>query len=71
VVTRLRTASEPIMLEALKAGKLKIVGARYDLDDGSSCGSRIIGYYGTWPRSGFLTSGRSWDQTLTRFISGS
>src|SRR5215204_975284 len=28
-------------------------------------------FYGTWPRSGFLTSGRSWDQTLTRFISGS
>src|SRR5215211_2510390 len=35
VVTRLRTASEPILLDPLKAGKLKIVGARYDLDDGS------------------------------------
>jgi carbonic anhydrase len=42
VVTRLRTASEPILLEALKAGKLKIVGARYDLDDGSSCGVSAI-----------------------------
>lgn len=35
VVTRLRTASEPILLEPLKAGKLKIVGASYDLDDGN------------------------------------
>jgi carbonic anhydrase len=35
VVTRLRTAAEPIMLEPLKSGKLKVVGARYDLDDGS------------------------------------
>src|SRR5215203_2706360 len=35
VVTRLRTASEPILLEPLKAGKLRVVGARYDLDDGS------------------------------------
>ena len=35
VVTRLRTASEPILLDPQKAGKLKIVGARYDLDDGS------------------------------------
>jgi carbonic anhydrase len=35
VVTRLRTASEPILLEPQKAGKLKIVGARYDLDEGS------------------------------------
>lgn len=34
-VTRLRTASEPILLEPQKAGKLKIVGARYDLEDGS------------------------------------
>lgn len=33
VVTRLRT-SEPILLEPLRTGKLKIVGARYDLDDG-------------------------------------
>src|SRR4051812_15668158 len=35
VVTRLRTAAEPIILEPLKSGKLKVVGARYDLDDGS------------------------------------
>ena len=35
VVTRLRTASEPILLEPQKAGKLKIVGARYDLEEGS------------------------------------
>jgi carbonic anhydrase len=34
VTNRLRTASEPILLEPLRAGKLKIVGARYDLDDG-------------------------------------
>jgi carbonic anhydrase len=34
VVNRLRTASEPILLDPLRAGKLKIVGARYDLDDG-------------------------------------
>jgi carbonic anhydrase len=34
VVNRLRTASEPILLEPLKAKKLRIVGARYDLDDG-------------------------------------
>ena len=26
--------SEPILLEPLRSGKLKIVGARYDLDDG-------------------------------------
>lgn len=32
-VERLRT-SEPSLLEPLRAGKLKIVGARYDLDDG-------------------------------------
>src|SRR5215210_4770141 len=35
VVTRLRTAAEPILLEPLKAGTLKVVGARYDLHDGS------------------------------------
>jgi len=35
VVTQLRTSSEPILLEPLRAGKLKIVGARYDLDDGN------------------------------------
>lgn len=33
-VTRLRTASEPLILNPFRAGKLKIVGARYDLDDG-------------------------------------
>jgi len=33
IVNRLRT-SEPVLLEPLRAGKLKIVGARYDLDDG-------------------------------------
>jgi carbonic anhydrase len=35
VVTRLRAASEPILLEPLKSGKLKVAGARYSLDDGS------------------------------------
>jgi carbonic anhydrase len=34
VVSRLRTASEPLLLDPQRAGKLKIVGARYDLDDG-------------------------------------
>ena len=34
-VTRLRSASEPILMDPLRGGKLKIVGARYDLDDGS------------------------------------
>jgi len=33
-VNRLRQASEPFVLERIKSGKLKIVGARYDLDDG-------------------------------------
>lgn len=33
VVTRL-TQSEPILLDPLRSGKLKVVGARYDLDDG-------------------------------------
>ena len=33
-VTRLRTASEPLLLDPLKAGTLKIVGAYYDLDGG-------------------------------------
>lgn len=33
VVERLRT-SEPLLIEPLRAGKLKVVGARYDLDDG-------------------------------------
>lgn len=35
VVNGLRTASEPMLLTPLSEGKLKIVGARYDLDDGS------------------------------------
>jgi carbonic anhydrase len=35
VVTRLRTATDPLLLEPLQAGKLKAVGARYDLNDGS------------------------------------
>ena len=34
IVARLRN-SEPVLLEPLRAGKLKIVGARYDLDDGT------------------------------------
>jgi len=34
-VSRLRTASEPMLLEPLHAGKLRIVGASYDIDDGS------------------------------------
>lgn len=34
VVARLRTASEPMLMDPLKAGKLRIVGARYGLDDG-------------------------------------
>jgi carbonic anhydrase len=33
-VTRLRTSSEPILMEPLRQGRLRIVGARYDLDDG-------------------------------------
>lgn len=33
-VARLRQASELFVLEAIKSGKLKIVGARYDLEDG-------------------------------------
>ena len=33
-VTRLRTSPEPILLEPLQEGKLRIVGARYDLEDG-------------------------------------
>lgn len=35
VVDGLRTASEPMLLTPLSQGKLKIVGARYDLDNGS------------------------------------
>jgi len=34
VVTRLRN-SEPVLLEPLRTGKVKVVGARYDLDDGA------------------------------------
>lgn len=34
VVERLRTASEPILLEPQKQGKVKVVGAYYDLDTG-------------------------------------
>ena len=34
VVQRLRTASEPMLMDPLRTGKLKIVGARYSLDDG-------------------------------------
>lgn len=33
-VARLRTASEPILADPIRAGKVKVVGARYDLDDG-------------------------------------
>jgi carbonic anhydrase len=33
-VTRLRASTEPILREPLDAGRLRIVGARYDLDDG-------------------------------------
>jgi carbonic anhydrase len=34
-VTRLREQSEPMLLDRIKAGRLRIVGARYDLDDGN------------------------------------
>lgn len=34
-VARLRTASEPTLLDPLHSGRLRIVGAAYDLDDGS------------------------------------
>ena len=33
VVERLRT-SEALLVDPLRSGKLKVVGARYDLDDG-------------------------------------
>lgn len=33
-VARLRTASEPILADAIKAGTVKVVGARYGLDTG-------------------------------------
>ena len=35
VVNRLRSASEPSLLDPLKAGKLRIVGASYSLDSGT------------------------------------
>jgi carbonic anhydrase len=34
-VTRLREQSEPMLLDRIKSGKLRVVGARYDLDDGT------------------------------------
>jgi carbonic anhydrase len=34
-VTRLRQFSEPMVLDRLRQGRLRIVGARYDLDDGT------------------------------------
>jgi hypothetical protein len=47
-VNRLRTA-EALLVDALKAGKLKIVGARYDLDDGS------VGFFDEgWERTDLL-----------------
>ncbi len=33
-VGRLRDFSEPMVLERIRSGKLRVVGARYDLDDG-------------------------------------
>ncbi len=33
-VGRLRDFSEPMILERIKSGRLRVVGARYDLDDG-------------------------------------
>lgn len=33
-VLRLRSSTEPILREPLESGRLKVVGARYDLDDG-------------------------------------
>lgn len=33
IVERLRT-SEPTLVEPLRTGRLKVVGARYDFDDG-------------------------------------
>ena len=35
VVTRLRTATDPLLLEPLQAGKLKVVGAHYALEQGT------------------------------------
>lgn len=33
-VGRLRNFSEPIALDRIRSGRLRVVGARYDLDDG-------------------------------------
>ncbi len=33
-VSRLRDFSEPMVLDRIRGGKLRVVGARYDLDDG-------------------------------------
>jgi carbonic anhydrase len=35
MVRRLRSASEPLLMEPQRQGRLKIVGAYYDLDTGS------------------------------------
>lgn len=35
VTNRLRTSSEPILLDPIKAGRVKVVGATYDLDTGT------------------------------------
>lgn len=35
VARRLRTASEPLLLDPIKAGRVKVVGATYDLDTGA------------------------------------
>src|SRR5215203_3360878 len=66
----------PLPLLRSTTGRTSSHGAMTDLPGWrhrliySEFNSHSVGY-GTWPRSGFLTSGRSWDQTLTRFISGS
>lgn len=33
-VGRLRDFSEPMILDRIRSGKLRVIGARYDLDDG-------------------------------------
>ena len=35
VANRLRTSSEPLLLDPIKAGKVRVVGATYDLDTGT------------------------------------
>lgn len=35
VANRLRTTSEPLLLDPIKAGRVKVVGATYDLDTGA------------------------------------